>query len=176
MKKIVKGEKNYLKNYIILIVLFIVCFGFTLYLCSWYNVYRDYKSEIPVIRDTLAEISYDEVDHYVVDNPSVLIYLCTSNSDQCRSFEKKFKKYVNKNELNDKIVYLNLTGVNQDDFVNEFNTKYNQKHKLTTNYPAFILFKDGKVDKILQGKKDKPLNINKLDTFLELNDYGIEEE
>ena len=169
-------KKNYIKNYIILVVLFIVCFGFTLYLCRWYNVYNEYKKETPEIRGTLSEITYGELDHYVVDNSSMLMYLCTSNSNECRNFEKKLKKYVNREELNEEIVYLNLTGVDQDEFVNEFNLTYNLKNKLTTNYPAFILFRDGRVESILQGTNKNVLTISKLDNFIELNNYDIEGE
>lgn len=166
-------EKNYVKNYVILIVIFLVCFGFTIYLCKWYSVYREYKNEIPVIRGTLSEITPDELDHYVIDNSSVLVYLCTSNSNDCRSFEKKLKKYVIRNELTDKIIYLNLTGVDQEEFVKSINEKYNLKKTLTSNYPAFILFKDGDVDLLLQGNSKKSLKISKLENFIELNEYEV---
>lgn len=169
-------EKNYVKNYIILVVLFLVCFGFTIYLCKWYSVYREYKNDIPVIRGTLSEIAPDELDHYVVDNSSVLIYLCTSNSNECRSFEKKLKKYVVRNELADKIIYLNLSGVDQEEFVNGINEKYNLSNNLTSNYPAFILFKDGDVELLLQGSTKKPLTISRLDSFIELNEYEVERD
>jgi len=168
-----KSEKNYVKNYIILLFLFAICIGFTLYLCRWYSVYREYKNDIPVIRGTLSEITPDELDHYVIDNSSVLIYLCTSNSNECRTFEKKLKKYVLRKELSEKIIYLNLTGVNQEDFIKSINDKYNLNKNLTSNYPAFILFKEGNVEVLLQGDSKKALTISKLDSFIELNEYDV---
>ena len=169
-------KKSIVKNYIILIVLFILSFAFTLYLCKWYNVYKEYKNEIPVIRGVLSEISYDELDHYIIDNSNIMLYICTSNSDNCRGFEKKLKKYVNLKELSDKIVYLNITNVDQEVFLTDFNTKYNLKNKLTSNYPAFILFRDGKYVSLLQDNSKKTLTISKLDNFIELNDYLSEGE
>ncbi len=164
-------KKNYLKNYIILIIVFGLCVGFTLYLCEWYKVYNEYLKETPVIRGSVSEIGYEDLDHYVVDVPNVVIYLCTSNSDSCRSFEKNFKKYIKKNELGEEIVYLNLTGVDQEKFIEEFNNKYNYKIKLNGNFPAFVSFRDGKVDAILQGSSKKQITLSKVDDFLDVNIY-----
>ena len=164
-------KKNYLKNYIILIIVFGLCVCFTLYLCEWYKVYNEYLKETPVIRGSVSEISYEDLDHYVVDVPNVVIYLCTSNSDNCRNFEKNFKKYIKKNELGDELVYLNLTGVDQEEFIEEFNNKYNYKIKLNGNYPAFVSFRDGQVDAILQGSSKKQITLSKVDDFLDVNIY-----
>lgn len=170
-----KSLKKPLKNYIILIIIFIVSCGFTLYLCEWYNVYNEYKKQTPVMRGTLSEISYNDLDHYVVDIPSVIIYTCTASNERCRTFEKNFKKYVDKKNLNEEIVYLNLSDVDQGQFISEFNEKYNYKIKLTGNYPAFISFKDGKVDSILQSSEEKNLTISKVENFLEMNMYKEED-
>ena len=98
--------------------------------------------------------------------------MCTANDDTCRTFEKSFKKLLQKKDYRNQIIYLNLTDVNQDEFVNEFNRKYSYKVNLTTNYPAFVLFEDGKIKSILQGKNNKSLEISKVKQFLELNEIG----
>lgn len=168
-----KSNKK-IKNYIILVIVFILCCCFTLYLCEWYNVYSDYKKQTPVIRGTLSEINSEDLDHYVVDIPSVIVYICTSYDDNCRNFERDFKKYINKNDLHDSIVYLNISDVDQKQFADDFNNRYNYKVKLNGNYPAFVSFKDGKVDSILQSDENKKLSISKVDSFLELNMYEEE--
>lgn len=174
MEKSNVKEKKGLKNYIILIVIFILCWGLTLYLCEWYKVYNDYEKQTPVIRGTLSEITYDDLDHYVVDVPSVIVYICTSYDDNCRNFEKNFKKYVNKNDLNDSIVYLNITNIDKQQFINDFNNKYNYKGKLTGNYPAFVSFKDGKINSVLQTTDGRNISLSKVDSFLDLNNYEEE--
>lgn len=170
-----KKNKRF-KNYLLLIIIFVLSCGFTLYLCKLYDVYNEYEKETPVIRGTLSEIVYEDLDHYVVDVPSTIVYLCTSNADECRSFEKYFKKYVVKNNLSDSIVYLNLTGVDQETFVTEFNEKHNFKIKLNGKYPAFVSFRDGKVDAILQGTNNKKITISKVDSFIDMNLNKEEEE
>ena len=172
-KSNIKDKKRF-KNYIILIVIFILCWGLTLYLCEWYKVYNDYEKQTPVIRGTLSEITYEDLDHYVVDVPSVIVYICTSYDDNCRNFEKNFKKYVKKNDLNDSIVYLNITNIDRQQFINDFNNKYNYKGKLTGNYPAFVSFKDGKINSVLQATDNKNLSLSKVDSFLDLNNYEEE--
>ena len=47
-----------------------------------------------------------------------------------------------------------------------------QKKELTTNYPAIVLFDEGKAVRILQAKKDKKLDIDDVKHFIELNDEG----
>lgn len=172
-KSNIKDKKRF-KNYIILIVIFILCWGLTLYLCEWYKVYNDYEKQTPVIRGTLSEITYEDLDHYVVDVPSIIVYICTSYDDNCRNFEKNFKKYVKKNDLNDSIVYLNITNIDKQQFINDFNNKYNYKGKLTGNYPAFVSFKDGKINSVLQATDNKNLSLSKVDSFLDLNNYEEE--
>ena len=79
---------------------------------------------------------------------------------------------MKKNDYNEQVVYLNLTDLDQDEFVNAFNANYNYKIKLTTDYPAFVLFEDGKVKSVLQGSEEKPLDLVKVKQFLELNKIG----
>ena len=86
-----------------------------------------------------------------------------------------FKGFITKKTLNEEIVYLNLSDVDQGQFIREFNEKYNYKIKLTGNYPAFISFKDGKVDSILQSSEEKNLTISKVENFLEMNMYKEED-
>ena len=78
-------QKKGIKNYFILIAIFLVVIFITLYFCNWYNVYNEYAMETPVIRGTLFELIPDEIDHYVQENPTTILYLCTS-----KSFTSKF--------------------------------------------------------------------------------------
>ncbi|MBQ6324076.1 MAG: hypothetical protein IJI22_04490 [Bacilli bacterium] len=164
-----KNEKN---NYVLLVVIFVLTIAFVLYLCRWYNVYNEYKKNIPVIRDSLYEIVNDDLEHYIMDNPTSVVYMCTASNDKCRTFEKKFKKYLKTVELTDSMVYLNLSDLDQDEFVNNFNSKYDYKVKLTTDYPAFVYFEDGEVVAILQGKEDSDLTLAEVKQFLKLNEIG----
>ena len=125
MRKIEEESRNVpLKNYIILLVIFAVTFLLTYYLYRWYKVYADYQNNIPVIRDSLTEITKEEMEHYIEENTSATIYVCTANNQNCRSFEKNFKKLVDKKSLKEYIIYVNVTNQEIDQFVSDFNQKY----------------------------------------------------
>lgn len=165
-------ERSLFKRYLILIFVFVACMSLVIYLCRWYKVYDDYQKEIPIIRGTLSEITDVDLEHYILDNPSTVIYMCTASDEVCRSFEKDFKKLVVKREYTDKIIYLNLSGLDQDKFVEDFNNKYSFKIKLTTDYPAIVMFEDGKITSLLQESDKRDFTISTVKDYLDLNMIG----
>lgn len=165
-------KKGGLKNYLILALLFIAGTGLTLYLCQMYKVYDEYQKQTPVIRDTLSEIKSEDLEHYILENPTTVIYMCTASDMVCRNYEKDFKKLIKSKELQDIIVYLNLSNTDQEKFVKDFNDKYNYRVKLTSTYPAIVVFEEGKVINLLQGKKEEQLTVVKTKQFIELHKIG----
>lgn len=169
-------KKILVKNYIILSAIFLVSIVIVLYLCNVYKVYENIKLEEPVIRGSLVEISSADLGHYVVDTPSVIVYACAPKDDRCRKFERKLKKYVEKEQIVDEIIYLNIGDEDLGEFTNKFNEDYKFKTKLKNNYPAFITFSDGKIDAILQSGKGNDLSISKVENFVELYKSEYDEE
>ena len=172
VKKVEEEKKIPIKNYIILAIIFICGIGITLYLCDWYRVYDDYQRQTPVIRGTLSEITTEELEHYVLENPTAVFYMCTSEDIVCRSYEKDFKKYIEKEDLFNDIVYINLSNIDIQSFVDNFNNRYNYKIKLTSNYPALVIFDEGKVSGIIQGDEEEKLTVSKTKQFIEMNNIG----
>lgn len=170
-KSLEKKENKRISNYTITVVLFIVCFGLVLYLRELYRVNEAEQKKIPVIDGYISELSSEDLEHYILDNPNGVIYMCIANDENCRTFEREFKKLLKKDEYNNNLAYLNLMDVDQDKFLEEFNKKYIYKTKLSKEYPAFVLFEDGKVKAILQ-EKDRKLDIVKVKHFLELSEIG----
>ena len=171
-KKNEEKENKKLKNYLLLLFLFAVCVFLVLYICKIYTINKEEQLKIPIIRGEISEIYSDDLEHYVTDNPTTVLYLCVANADSCRDFERGFKKFLRRQDYANQIVYLNLTDVDLEQFVESFNKQYHYKIALTTSYPAFVLFEDGEVKSILQGNENKPLTITKLKHFLELNEIG----
>ena len=166
-------SKKLLKNYIILLGICLLTVFLVMYIAEWYKVYSDYQKETPVIRGTLKkEITAADFDFFLMEYPTSTIYMCTSKSDNCRNFEKDFKKIVIQKELQDSIIYLNLSNADIESFINDFNNKYNYKIKLNENYPALVEFNDGKITSLLEGEDNMPLTISKARSFIELNHIG----
>lgn len=162
------NEKNKItiKSYVQVALLILVTVVIVLYLSSWYASYKKDKLSIPVINGTLSEIRYEELDPYLKENNGTLyLYMCTSDEDICRNFEKEFIKIIDKKDLYDKILYLNLTNVdNKNDFLKEFNRKYS-KNKKVSAYPIIVKFTNGKVNKIIGNSHG--LTINELKKYLD---------
>ena len=167
-------KKGSIRNYMILLILFACFIAFVLYVCKIYKVYDEEMKKVPVIRGELSEIYLEDLEHLILENPTVVVYMCTSNDIICRDFEKKFIKLLKKNDYDNEIIYLNLTDQDVDSFVSNFNSTYSYKNKLTKNYPSFVLFEDGEVKGIIQGSKNKKLDISKVKQFLEINEIGEE--
>ena len=172
MKNKLKENNKTVKNYILLILLFVASIGIIFYLRELYKVNKAEQLKTPVIDGALLEIYETDLEHYVLDNPTTVIYMCTADNEKCRVFERDFKKLLKKKNYNDQIIYLNLTDLDQDIFVSSFNEKYKYKTKLTTNYPAFVLFEDGEIKNILQGNDKEELTLVKVKQFLDLNKIG----
>ena len=161
-----------IRNYGLLLLLFIASMGLVLYLCQLYKVHEKEEKKTPIINGMLNEIYPEDLDHYILDNPSIFIYMCTADGDKCRSFEKNFVKLIKNEKYKNQITYLNLTNVDLDKFITDFNKKYKYKSELTSNYPAFVLYEDGEVKSILQGKEDKDITVEKVKQFIDLNEIG----
>lgn len=171
-KKKETGKKIPIKNYIILAIIMLVGIGVIIYLCNWYDVYEDYQKQTPMVRGTLSEINGEEIEHYILENPTTVIYLCKASDDKCRYFEKDFIKLIKQKNLQDSITYVNLSDVDQNSFVDNFNSLYSYKVKLTSEYPAIVVFEEGRITNILQSSDSEKLSITKTKQFIDLYNIG----
>ena len=100
------------------------------------------------------------------------MYICTPSNDTCRKYEKSLKKYVVKEELQEQMVYLNISSEESENFAGSFNEKYTTSLKLKDRYPALVIFEEGKVTHLLQAKENEKLTITKTKQFMELHSIG----
>lgn len=160
------------KNYVFLVIIFLTTFLLAYYLYKWYDAYSTYQNSIPVIRDTLPEVTEEEMEHYIQETPTTTIYVCTASDITCRNFEKKFKKLVEQSSLKEYITYVNLEEENKEEFLNRFNINHPYRKIGLKKYPALIYFEDGKVVDMLQSSKDEELTISDVKKFIKNNKIG----
>ena len=147
------------KNYFILVGIFIATFALVFLLRYWYISYRDYQLTIPVLKDTLREITVAELDHYITATPDAVIYIEVSDDENSRKVAEGLKDVVKERNLANKLVYLNLSATeDKETFLKEFSDKYMNDKKLS-HYPALVLFIDGKVDAHVSKTSRQSLNI-----------------
>lgn len=163
-----KKEKEIpLKNYILLSIVLILTIVVVIYFFLWKNTYEKSKLQTPILDDYLLVINYNELNNYLVENKDAIIYISKLNNENIRLFENKFKNIINKNNLNNKILYLDLTEVlKENNIVKEINKKYGKE---MTEVPTIVIIKDGKISSSYNIKENK-YNIKLLEKYLEKED------
>ncbi len=137
-----------IKNYLILLGIFIITFVICIYLFSWIKQYNEAKLGEPVITNTLKEIKYDNLDNFLKENEVVVVYMCTTYELSCRNFEQNFSTFIKEQDLTDNILYLNLGYRNvENNLLNKLYNKYKNEYliKKITNYPTIAIFNNGKM-------------------------------
>ena len=80
------------KNYLVLGVIIIITLLASLYIFAWLRQYNDSKVNTPIITSTLREVQYNNLNTVVKERDILVMYMCTTDEDICRNFEKKFAK------------------------------------------------------------------------------------
>ena len=163
-----KKEKEIpLKNYILLSIVLILTIVVVIYFFLWKNTYEKSKLQTPILDDYLLVINYNELNNYLVEYKDAIIYVSKLNDESIRLFENKFKNIINKNNLNNKILYLDLTEeLKENNIVKEINKKYGKE---MTEVPTIVIIKDGKISSSYNIKENK-YNIKLLEKYLEKED------
>ena len=162
-----KSKKKQKKNYVVLVVIYAVVIVLVLYLASWYNTYKTYQNEIPVLKDVVSEISPSEFEHYLTENPSPVLYLCTASDSDCRDFEETIKSPLEKNNYED-LVYINLEDV--EDKETYIKRLLEGTDFTISRIPCLIKFTDGKVTAVEDGLNGALLTRDEALNFLDIND------
>lgn len=163
-------KKENKKNYIILAIIYILVIALVLYLASWYTTYMKYQKEIPVLQNVVSEIKPDELDHYLMENPSPILYLGIASNDDCRDFEESIKPALEKNNYQD-LTYVNLENIsNINSYIAELLSKYEGTDYSVERIPCLIKFTDGKITSIEDGLNGAVLTESVALNFIEANE------
>ena len=97
----------------------------------------------------MSVINYNELDNYIVENPDTIIYVSVLEDEKIRGFEKEFKnKYKNK-EIENEVLYMNITDDIKDmDIRDEMVSKYSINSLDMTDVPSLLVFNNGELSSI----------------------------
>ena len=170
----VTNRKVSLKNYIILFVIFILTVIVVFGLRNWYVSYQKYQLTVPILKGELKEVTVEALDNYLIENDDAIIYIEVSDDENSRDVAKDLLNVLKKRDLTEKVVYLNLKDVkDKDAFFNSFNSKYMVDGKID-NYPALVLFREGKVFASTYRKSKQYLDIGNIEQIFD--EYELEGE
>ena len=161
------------KNYFILILLSIGTILLVFYLSNVYKERVEYKNQNNNIMNFLSEIKEEELNNYILDNHDTIIYISSSLSDANKKFEYDLKKFIDKNDLNKDIVYLdssNLSDSFYDNLRNNYLSNELKKQNITlNNIPNIIIIKEEKIVNVLYKTLTNKLDSDKAEEFIEKN-------
>lgn len=150
------------KNYLLLIILFVVTAGIVFFARDIYNS-RTTKQYTSVMNSFLTEIKLDDLNGYTLENSQVVIFISDKSTSSFEELEIKYKKIITEHNLQPLFVYLDVNNTSNLDL---FNQKYDVQLKLE-ELPILVVIMDGKVtDTYLSS------NFNEVDVieFLEKNE------
>jgi len=131
-------------NYVILGVVIVVTIFILNYFYMWVDVYKESKINIPIMDKYMTVINYNELEDYLVENPNTIVYVSVLENDTIREFEKKLKIKYKNNEIDNDLLYMNITDdIKNSNIRNEMNNKYSLNNLSMTNVPVVLVFKDG---------------------------------
>ena len=165
-----KRNMNFRKNYVVLGIIYAVVIVIVLYLASWYNTYKEYEKGIPVLQNVISEITPSEVDHYLTENPSPILYFCAASDSDCRSFEESIKASLEKKGYDD-LTYVNLEEISdRNSYMNSLLEKYNGTDFTVERIPCLIKFTDGKITAVMDGINGNLLTKDEALNFIDVNE------
>lgn len=122
------------KNYIYLLLVVLISVGLVYYFYLWFVEYDSNSQYRSVLSDFVRVINYNELDTYLVENKDATIYCSVTNESKVRQFDKKVKKLISNYNINNKLLYLDLTNKNVKKILNE-----------EINLPAVIVYNNGSI-------------------------------
>ncbi len=151
MEVVIVEEKRKipLKNYIILLVIVIATILLLHYFYRWFEVYNDTKLNRPILDKYMEVINYNELDNYLIENPNTIIYVSVLEDAEIRNFEKKFKDVFKNGEIENNILYLDITNDIKDKKNKEkMEKKYSINSISILDVPLIMVIDNGELKSI----------------------------
>ena len=155
-----------MKNYIILGIVILATMLILYYFYMWIDVYKESKINIPIMDKYMSVINYNELDNYIVENPDTIVYVSVLEDENIREFEKKFKSKYKNNQIDNEVLYMNITeDIKNNNLKNDMIDKYAVNNLNITNVPLIMVFEDGILNSIYS-ISDNEYDIDKLVVYI----------
>lgn len=132
------------RNYLILfgIILLVICACFAVY--NLYDIYQENKINTSPLAN--KEVLYDDLKNATIEiDADTFLVISYAQNREIHNNEVEIKKYLNKNNLIDNVMYLNISEYMSDpDFINDLNKTLKLEDNLKIkSFPALIYYKEG---------------------------------
>lgn len=142
------------KNYIILAIVIVLTVALVFYMRSWYNTSKEYYAQNSVMTQVVREIKSEELVNFTLENQKFILYVSSGKNTVLKGFEDNLKDLIQKMDLNDEVLYMNLDGVDTNTFYNSLENQFaintRVKNQISENSAASMyVFTDGKITTLL---------------------------
>ena len=163
------------KNYVILILVFLVTIVAVFYVRDWYNTTKNYYAQNSVMTKVVREIKSEEISNYILENQRFILYVSSGHDSGIKNFEDDFKNLIQSLDITDDVLYMNLDGVNSESFYDLLKNNYVRnskiKNKIVDSNSSLYLFTDGKVSGVLNNVSD--YSIKRLENIIK--SWGVDD-
>lgn len=136
-------KKIPLKNYVVLTMIVLLTVLITVFLSDFY---REKNKTTSVLSNYISEIKEKELTDYIIEKPVIFMYISDKYDLSNNDFEKKLKNKINKENMKDYFVYLNVTELTTE-FKSFFKSNYNLDIDINKT-PILIIINDGVVESV----------------------------
>lgn len=149
-------QKKITKNHVILCIIIFITVVLVFYARSWYNTSKEYYSQNSVIKDVASEINEQEIFNYTLESQKFILYVSSGQNVDIKSFEKMLKKVINKFDVSEDVLYLNLDNVDVNTFNSHLRSRFAANQKISSqisdnSVSVIYVFVDGKIVTVLNG-------------------------
>ena len=170
MKKVEKKEIP-IKNYISVLVLFIITILLVIGLRTWYRNYKEYQLTIPVISGKVQEISINEFEDYITEHDDFYLYVGVASDENCRDIEKDLVDLLARENIKNDTVYLNITDLTSNTETTKKELKKYGYNNSSFSYPAFLIIRDKNIiDSVTKDEYD--LTLGDIEKLLDKYEIG----
>ena len=159
-----------LKNYVILIFVFLFTVIGVFYAREWYNTSKEYYAQNSVMTKVVREIKSEELANYTLENQKFVLYVASGKNAELKDFEDDFKGLIQNIDLSESVLYMNLDGVEinafYDSLRNNFSDNSRIRNQITNDSAASLyVFTDGKITTVLNNVDD--YSMKRLESIIE---------
>ena len=161
------------KNYFIVLIVSVLVVVLTLYVRSFYISYVSINLDSSVfVSKSINQINFDDIDYAVNETTDSVLFISYNGRKDIASMERKLYKEIEKNNLNDRIIYLNVSEyLENGKYLEMLRNKYPNLSVDINKAPMFIYIKDGECVEVIDSSKGL-ITYKTLNTLL--TKYGIE--
>ena len=184
MTSVKKNERFVpIKNYVLAGVIVVVVILLAWYAFAWYKVVNENRLATSYLVDNKViskELKLEEVSSVFSEPLSdYFIYVSYTGSESVYNMEKDIEDLIRDYGINDKLYYLNVTDIkDNDNYVEEINKTLDEvldaNGKEVTSVPTIIYCSDGKIVDIINRLDNNTMNVGDFQKLLDRN--NIEKE